>query len=144
MGNSLVSGASLLLEGDIENIRPLNAGYRILGIHPNTAASRAGLVSFFDFIVGCNDKLLFPPPAVVSDGSLENEVVDEAPDDNFLVMEMERAISMHGEIELLVYNIKSRLSRCVKIDFSLQKENRNGIEEEGSSSSHDKFGAMKL
>ena len=124
MGNSLISGASLLLEGDIENIRPLNAGYRILGIHPNTAASRAGLVSFFDFIVGCNDKLLFPPK--VSEGSvlfqddgsqLSSQTEEEGPID--LVDEIRKAILANDEINLLVFNIKSRESRYVLVSFKM-------------------------
>ncbi len=34
-------------------------GYRILGVQPDSPASRAGLVSFFDFLVGVNGQLLF-------------------------------------------------------------------------------------
>lgn len=34
-------------------------GYRILGVQPNSPASRAGLVSFFDFLVGVNGQLMF-------------------------------------------------------------------------------------
>lgn len=31
-----------------------NAGYRVLGVQPNSPASKGGLVSFFDFIVRAN------------------------------------------------------------------------------------------
>jgi hypothetical protein len=34
-------------------------GYRVLGVQPNSPAARAGLVSFFDFLVGANGQLLF-------------------------------------------------------------------------------------
>ena len=33
-------------------------GYRVLGVQPNSPASSAGLVSFFDFLVGCNGRML--------------------------------------------------------------------------------------
>jgi GRASP55/65 PDZ-like domain len=33
-------------------------GYRVLGVQPNSPASEAGLVSFLDFLVGCNEKML--------------------------------------------------------------------------------------
>jgi GRASP55/65 PDZ-like domain len=33
-------------------------GYRVLGVQPNSPASKAGLVSFLDFLIGCNDKML--------------------------------------------------------------------------------------
>jgi hypothetical protein len=33
-------------------------GYRVLGVQPNSPASAAGLVSFFDFLVGANGKML--------------------------------------------------------------------------------------
>ena len=33
-------------------------GYRVLGVQPNSPASSAGLVSFFDFLVGANGQML--------------------------------------------------------------------------------------
>ncbi len=33
-------------------------GYRVLGVQPNSPASVAGLVSFLDFLVGCNGQML--------------------------------------------------------------------------------------
>ena len=33
-------------------------GYRVLGVQPNSPASSAGLVSFLDFLVGCNGEML--------------------------------------------------------------------------------------
>ena len=33
-------------------------GYRVLGVQPNSPASAAGLVSFLDFLVGCNGEML--------------------------------------------------------------------------------------
>ena len=33
-------------------------GYRVLGVQPASPASKAGLVSFFDFLVGVNGKML--------------------------------------------------------------------------------------
>ena len=33
-------------------------GYRVLGVQPNSPASAAGLVSFLDFLVGAQEKML--------------------------------------------------------------------------------------
>jgi hypothetical protein len=33
-------------------------GYRVLGVQPNSPASSAGLVSFLDFLVGADNKML--------------------------------------------------------------------------------------
>lgn len=33
-------------------------GYRVLGVQPQSPASKAGLVSFFDFLVGANGEML--------------------------------------------------------------------------------------
>lgn len=33
-------------------------GYRVLGVQPDSPAAAAGLVSFLDFLVGVNDKML--------------------------------------------------------------------------------------
>ena len=41
---------------NIENIETL--GYRVLGVQPNSPSSKAGLVSFFDFLLGCNNQML--------------------------------------------------------------------------------------
>lgn len=34
-------------------------GYRVLGVQPNSPASKVGLVSFFDFIVAADGECLF-------------------------------------------------------------------------------------
>jgi len=33
-------------------------GYRVLGVQPDSPAAAAGLVSFLDFLVGCNGQML--------------------------------------------------------------------------------------
>lgn len=33
-------------------------GYRVLGVQPFSPAAKAGLVSFFDFIIACNNVLM--------------------------------------------------------------------------------------
>ena len=49
--------ASTPKEVDYSNAPTL--GYRVLGVQPNSPASDAGLVSFFDFLVGSNGRMLF-------------------------------------------------------------------------------------
>merc|ERR1712071_258328 len=90
-------------------------GYRVLGVQPNSPASDAGLVSFFDFLVGANGRMLF------------NSVSSNEKDDNDDVGEEEEE-EEEGElgdvdfvellqnnvgrpIELLVFNIKSQETR---------------------------------
>ena len=42
-------------------------GYRVLGVQPNSPASTAGLVSFLDFLVGCEGDLLLSNDDEVGD-----------------------------------------------------------------------------
>ena len=47
---------------DEEDLDPFDGidtlGYRVLGVQPNSPASAAGLVSFLDFLVGAEEKML--------------------------------------------------------------------------------------
>lgn len=52
MGNAESSNSE-----DFSNDETL--GYRVLGVQPNSPAKKAGLVSFLDFLVGCNGRMLF-------------------------------------------------------------------------------------
>lgn len=56
MGNSSSAG------GEDDPLDPFDGidtlGYRVLGVQPNSPAAAAGLVSFLDFLVGVNDKML--------------------------------------------------------------------------------------
>jgi hypothetical protein len=61
MGNSSSSTTdadpdNALLQDPFDGIDTL--GYRVLGVQPNSPASKAGLVSFLDFLVGANQKML--------------------------------------------------------------------------------------
>lgn len=51
-------------------------GYRVLGVQPKSPASAAGLVSFLDFLVGCNGQLLLASGEGLEEG-------DEYPDLDF-------------------------------------------------------------
>ena len=50
-------------------------GYRVLGVQPNSPASAAGLVSFLDFLVGCNGKMLLGSGEGLEEGD-EYEDID--------------------------------------------------------------------
>jgi hypothetical protein len=56
MGNSSSVG------GEDDPLDPFDGidtlGYRVLGVQPDSPAAAAGLVSFLDFLVGANDKML--------------------------------------------------------------------------------------
>ena len=49
-------------------------GYRVLGVQPNSPASRAGLVSFFDFLVGANGKMLMGSGEELEDGEEYDDI----------------------------------------------------------------------
>ncbi|KAL3788035.1 hypothetical protein HJC23_008379 [Cyclotella cryptica] len=80
-------------------------GYRVLGVQPNSPASAAGLVSFLDFLVGCNGVMLMGS----GEGLEEGEEYDDV-DFPALLRDNEGK-----ELELLVHNIKSNSQRLVKI-----------------------------
>jgi hypothetical protein len=49
-------------------------GYRVLGVQPNSPASQAGLVSFFDFLVGANGKMLLGSGEELQDGEEYDDI----------------------------------------------------------------------
>ena len=49
-------------------------GYRILGVQPNSPASAAGLVSFLDFLVGCDGKMLLGSGEGLAEGEEYDDV----------------------------------------------------------------------
>ena len=49
-------------------------GYRVLGVQPNSPASTAGLVSFFDFLVGANGKMLLGSGESLEEGDEYDDV----------------------------------------------------------------------
>lgn len=49
-------------------------GYRVLGVQPNSPASRAGLVSFLDFLVGANQKMLLGSGEDLQEGEEYDDV----------------------------------------------------------------------
>jgi hypothetical protein len=49
-------------------------GYRVLGVQPNSPASVAGLVSFLDFLVGCNGEMLLASGEGLEEGDEYDDV----------------------------------------------------------------------
>ncbi len=49
-------------------------GYRVLGVQPNSPASSAGLVSFLDFLVGCNGQMLLGSGEGLQEGEEYDDV----------------------------------------------------------------------
>ena len=49
-------------------------GYRVLGVQPNSPASKAGLVSFFDFLVGANGEMLLGSGEHLEEGEEYDDV----------------------------------------------------------------------
>mmetsp|Transcript_8254 Transcript_8254/g.24408 ORF Transcript_8254/g.24408 Transcript_8254/m.24408 type:complete len:531 (+) Transcript_8254:503-2095(+) len=80
-------------------------GYRVLGVQPNSPASKAGLVSFFDFIVGANQLMLLGSGVGLKEG-------DEYEDVDFPRLLRE---NLHKPVQLLVWNIKARDKRVVTL-----------------------------
>lgn len=81
-------------------------GYRVLGVQPNSPASRAGLVSFFDFLVGVNGQLLF------DNGEHSDPSGDYFEDLDFIAILKDH---VEKEIELLVWNIKNKTQRFITL-----------------------------
>ncbi|KAG7367611.1 GRASP55/65 PDZ-like domain containing protein [Nitzschia inconspicua] len=80
-------------------------GYRVLGVQPNSPASQAGLVSFFDFIVGANEQMLLGS----GEGLEEGEEYDDV---DFPALLRE---NIGQKVELLVWNIKAQEKRVVEL-----------------------------
>jgi hypothetical protein len=49
-------------------------GYRVLGVQPNSPASHAGLVSFLDFLVGANQRMLLGSGEDLEEGEEYDDV----------------------------------------------------------------------
>ena len=59
MGNSSSSANDLNDEDQLDPFDGIDTlGYRVLGVQPDSPAAKAGLVSFLDFLVGCDGKML--------------------------------------------------------------------------------------
>jgi hypothetical protein len=71
MGNTATSPEGDDLE-DFDGIETL--GYRVLGVQPDSPASKAGLVSFFDFLVGANGQMLLGSGEGLEDGEEYDDV----------------------------------------------------------------------
>ena len=86
-------------------------GYRVLGVQPNSPASSAGLVSFFDFLVGCNGRMLLGR-SIDEEG---NEIDEDDPDYDDVDFPALLRESIGVELDMLVWNIKSQTQRIVKL-----------------------------
>jgi hypothetical protein len=49
-------------------------GYRVLDVQPNSPASASGLVSYLDFLIGCNGELLLANGECLEDGDEYDDV----------------------------------------------------------------------
>jgi hypothetical protein len=74
MGNS----SSATADGEYYDEDPFDGadtlGYRVLGVQPNSPAAKAGLVSFLDFLVGANGKMLLGSGADLQEGEEYDDV----------------------------------------------------------------------
>ena len=105
MGNSESSSADAggTNMDDFDGIETL--GYRVLGVQPNSPASAAGLVSFFDFLIGADNQMLLGSGEDLQDG-------DEYDDVDFpALLEQFKGKTL----QLLVWNIKCQQQRLVDI-----------------------------
>mmetsp|Transcript_5908 Transcript_5908/g.12443 ORF Transcript_5908/g.12443 Transcript_5908/m.12443 type:complete len:244 (-) Transcript_5908:6-737(-) len=80
-------------------------GYRVLGVQPDSPASKAGLVSFLDFLVGANGEMLLASGENVEHG-------EEYPDVDLPALLEE---NKGKKVEFLVWNMKSQQERIVHL-----------------------------
>mmetsp|Transcript_14022 Transcript_14022/g.22078 ORF Transcript_14022/g.22078 Transcript_14022/m.22078 type:complete len:409 (-) Transcript_14022:453-1679(-) len=106
MGNDASSPESPAYPDEFTKFEGIETlGYRVLGVQPNSPAATAGLVSFLDFLVGCNGEMLMGSGEGLEEG-------DEYEDIDFPSLLKD---NVGKELELLVHNIKSNSQRLVKI-----------------------------
>ena len=76
MGNSASTNGTGASAGDgLDNFDGIETlGYRVLGAQPNSPASKAGLVSFLDFIVGAEGRPLFDSGEDLDEGEEYDDV----------------------------------------------------------------------
>lgn len=92
---------------DFTNVPTL--GYRVLGVNPDSPASDAGLVSFFDFLVGANGRMLFGGTTDPDDEDGDEEVLGDVDFVGLLQSNVGKPV------ELLVFNIKCQETRLCYI-----------------------------
>ncbi|CAJ1951650.1 unnamed protein product [Cylindrotheca closterium] len=104
MGNTATSEAND--EDDFAEFDGIETlGYRVLGVQPESPAAKAGLVSFFDFIVGANGEMLLGSGQELEEG-------EEYDDIDFPMLLKENKGKPVG---LLVWNIKCQEKREVEL-----------------------------
>lgn len=75
MGNSVSAGEDDYYDDEFAKFDGIDTlGYRVLGVQPNSPASQAGLVSFFDFLVGANGKILLASGEDLGEGEEYDDV----------------------------------------------------------------------
>jgi hypothetical protein len=72
MGNAAPSAEDGDHFAEFDGVETL--GYRVLGVQPNSPASKAGLVSFFDFLVGANEMMLLGSGEGLDEGEEYDDV----------------------------------------------------------------------
>lgn len=71
MGNT----ATTLHDDEFEEFDGVETlGYRVLGVQPDSPSSKAGLVSFFDFLVGANGQMLLGSGEGLEEGEEYDDV----------------------------------------------------------------------
>jgi hypothetical protein len=88
---------------DFDGVETL--GYRVLGVQPNSPASAAGLVSFFDFLIGADGEMLLGSGEDLDEGEEYDDVDFPALLEKF----------KGKKLQLLVWNIKCQEQRLVDI-----------------------------
>jgi GRASP55/65 PDZ-like domain len=106
MGNTVATSRDGDDFAEFDGIETL--GYRILGVQPTSPASKAGLVSFFDFLLGANQQMLLGS----GEGLEEGDEYDDVDFPDLLQANKGKVV------ELLVWNIKVRFRCCTMLEVA--------------------------
>jgi len=101
-------------------------GYRVLGVQPNSPASTAGLVSFFDFLVGANGLMLFNVEGDHGREAAEEDEGQEEEEEGNSEMNQKEIMKTEDDEYFVDIDFPAFLKQNIDTDIELRKLNFHG------------------